>query len=290
MSSMLAFTHFFCKRPLLNSLGMLYLSQCSFPKDHCWFPENLRATVSAGVFDLAPRVITGLQYPSCRLLAAALFPVLPCSPAAMLLLLSCPAELAVCWGVLGNVLYALGMTVVWLLMNPMLDCSQEARRRQVPCGSVLGRCLWGHCTALPQVECLVLCLWVGLATMLDFLRTGPCRKGAGSPLFFTALQSRFNTLAMVHAVEATVLKELEIVVLKLALQHLMFHRVSPCLHEKEWILLTDQFYRSVLAVCTAALSHVITSSLFQQWPVSTGSKIALHETLGIIKTFNCPNK
>lgn len=49
--------------------------------------------------------------------------------------------------------------------------------------------------------------------------------------------------------------------------------------------------RSVLAVCTAALSHIITSSLFQQWPVSTGSKIALHETLGIIKTnFQLPKQ
>lgn len=59
--------------------------------------------------------------------------------------------------------------------------------------------------------------------MLDFLRIGPCRKGAGSPLFFTALQSRFSTLAMLHAVEAALLKELQIVVLTLALLHLMFH-------------------------------------------------------------------
>lgn len=49
--------------------------------------------------------------------------------------------------------------------------------------------------------------------------------------------------------------------------------------------------RSVLAVCTAALSHVTMSSLFQQWPVSTGCKIALHETLGIIKTnFQLPKQ
>lgn len=34
---------------------MLYLSQCSFPKDHCWFPGNLRAAVCAGVFYLVPR-------------------------------------------------------------------------------------------------------------------------------------------------------------------------------------------------------------------------------------------
>lgn len=38
-----------------TSLGMLYLSQCSFPKDHCWFPQNLRAAVCARLFDLAPR-------------------------------------------------------------------------------------------------------------------------------------------------------------------------------------------------------------------------------------------
>lgn len=64
---------------------------------------------------------------------------------------------------------------------------------------------------------------MGLATILDFLRTGPCRKGAGSHFFFTALQSRFSTLAMLHAEEATVLRELEIVVLKLALQLLVLY-------------------------------------------------------------------
>lgn len=41
--------------------------------------------------------------------------------------------------------------------------------------------------------------------------------------------------------------------------------------------------RTDLGVCTEALSHVTMSSLFQQWPVSTGCKAALHEALGIIK-------
>lgn len=41
--------------------------------------------------------------------------------------------------------------------------------------------------------------------------------------------------------------------------------------------------RTDLGVCTEALSHVTMSSLFQQWPVSTGCKTALHEALGVIK-------
>lgn len=119
-----------------TSLGMLYLSQCSFPKDHCWFPQNLRAAVCARLFDLAPRAhhwtSVPILPPACSSTISSTS-LQPCCHAAAAFL---PYRAGSLLGVLGNVLYALGMTAVWLLMNPTLDCFQEAHRRLVPCGSV----------------------------------------------------------------------------------------------------------------------------------------------------------
>lgn len=202
---------------------------------------------------------------------------------------------AACWGTEWKVLHVLNMTLAWLLMNPVSDCLQEASQHtqdKTPVGQSWGHalCLRAPCTAQPCVGCPVPHLWGRQATLLDFLRISPCRKGCWLPPFLHHCAKQVGTwVATLHAVRAAVLKELDRDGrAKAGSLYLALNQWATVRMRKDG---SSSLLRTDLGVCIAALSHVTMSSLFQQWPVSTGCKTALHEALGIIKiNFQLPKQ